>query len=73
VDKTRASHALAAEALGVTVDSLPGDAAIGSLEAWDSLGHMRLLLAIEARLGRELTMEEATSLTALADVERLLG
>ena len=54
-------------------NSLPGDAAIGSLEAWDSLGHMRLLLAIEAKLGRELTMEEATSLTALSDVERLLG
>ena len=64
---------LAAEALGVALDSLPGDAAIGSFEAWDSLGHMRLLLAIEARIGRELTMEEATSLAALSDVERLMG
>lgn len=73
MSKVHASHELAAEALGVTVDSLPGDAAIGSLEAWDSLGHMRLLLAIEAKLGRELTMEEATGLIALSDVERLLG
>lgn len=68
----RGARVLAAEAIGVPADLLRDDAAIGSLEAWDSLAHMRLLLAIEEALGRELTPEEAANVLSLADVERLL-
>jgi acyl carrier protein len=49
------------------------DAALGSLETWDSLAHMRLLLGIEEALQRELTADEAAGVMSLADVRRLLG
>ncbi len=71
-EERRRSRALAAAAIGVPVDLLPHDAAIGSLEAWDSLAHLRLLLAVEETIGRELTAEEVASVLSLADVERLL-
>jgi acyl carrier protein len=67
------SRLLTAEAVGIPVDVLPDDAAIGVLEAWDSLAHMRLLLTMEEALGRELTPEEAAGILSLADVERLFG
>jgi acyl carrier protein len=67
------SRALIAQAIGMSAETLPTDAALGSVEAWDSLGHMRLLLAIEEALQRELTTEEAAGVMSLADVERLLA
>jgi acyl carrier protein len=71
-NKRRRSRELAAAAFGVPIDRVPPDAAIGSLEAWDSLAHLRLLLAVEKTLARELTPEEAASVLSLSDVERLL-
>ena len=64
---------LFAQAIGIPAESLPMDAALGTLDAWDSLAHMRLLLAIEEALRRELTTEEAAGIMSLADVERLLA
>ena len=66
-------HTLIAQAIGMPAESLPTDAALGSLDAWDSLAHMRLLLAIEEALHRELTTEEAAGIMSLADVQRLLA
>ncbi|MGI9383359.1 MAG: acyl carrier protein [Methyloligellaceae bacterium] len=61
-----------AAALVVPVDTVPDDARIGGLERWDSLAHMRLLLAIEEALGRELSPEEAAGVESLADVRDVL-
>jgi len=67
------SRMLVAQAISVPAELLPENATLGSVEAWDSLAHMRLLLAIEESLERELTTEEAASVMSLADVERLLS
>ena len=64
---------VAAEAIGIPAEDLTDDAAIGSLEAWDSLAHLRLVMAVEETLGRELSTEEAAGLLSFADVQRLLG
>lgn len=51
-------------------DAVPDDAAFGSLEGWDSLGHITLMLAIEREFGVTLTteaMSQALTLPALAD------
>lgn len=72
-DGASLARALAAEAFGVPPEAVPAGAAIGEVEAWDSLAHLRLILAVETQLGRELTTEEAAAIVSLADVERLLG
>jgi acyl carrier protein len=69
------SHARAvlAQALNIAVEKVGDTARIGELESWDSLGHMRLVLAIEQHLGRELSAEEIVELASLADVQKLLA
>jgi acyl carrier protein len=48
------------------------DVRIGSLERWDSLAHLRLVLAIEQQIGRQLDPDEAIKIESLADVAALL-
>ena len=64
---------LIAEALSVAPASLPENADIGQTEGWDSIGHIRLILAIEEKLGRQLTPEEVTEVTDFDAVVKLLA
>ena len=66
------ARTLLAEALAVGPESLPDDATLATVRAWDSLAHLRLILAIEAARGRPLAVEEALAITGLADVARAL-
>lgn len=59
-------------ALGIAADRLPADAAIGRSERWDSLAHVRIILAIEECLSRQLAPDEVVAIADLADIERLL-
>lgn len=63
---------LLAEALEIGEPEVGDDASIFSLEAWDSLAHMRLVAALESKLGRPLDAPEIVGLATLADVERLI-
>lgn len=67
------ARALLAGALQIEIDQVGEDARIGTIEAWDSLAHMRLLMEIEARLGCELDPGAAVAVESVADVARLLG
>lgn len=68
-----AATKLIAEAFAVAPAEVPEDAAVGQAPGWDSLGHMRLMLAIEARLNRRLTPGEIGRMTSLSAVRSLLG
>jgi len=68
-----ATRQLLADAFGCALDEIPEDAALGSPAAWDSLGHMRLVLALEEQTGRALSPEEIAGIAELADVEALLA
>jgi acyl carrier protein len=61
------ADALFADASGVTSET-----AIGTDERWDSLAHARLMLAIEAKIGRLLSPEEIAAVASLGDVAALL-
>ena len=63
---------LLAEAVNAEVTAVPEDARIGSFEYWDSLAHLRLVLALEAEVGRELDAEEVVRIECLDDVRALL-
>ena len=66
----------AAELVGRALDIQgavsPADTML-SLAAWTSLSHVRLVLEIEAALGRPLTGDAIASIDSVAAVARLLG
>ncbi len=64
---------LLAETLQIDAATVSDTVRLGEIEAWDSLGHMRLLTAIEERLGRSLDAETAAEIESLADVARVLA
>ena len=69
---TNRARDMLAEAVNLPAEDLADDAAIGTVEGWDSLAHIRLITAIERFLGRELTTDEAISINSLASLGRVL-
>lgn len=67
------AKALLADAVGISETEIPDDARVTNYGGWDSIVHLRLLLAIEAHLGRELDSEEAIGIESLQDVAALLN
>jgi acyl carrier protein len=63
---------LLAKATERVPDEVPGDAAVDNWDAWDSLSHMRLILAMESHLGRELPPEAVVEIACLEDIARFL-
>lgn len=68
-----AAKTLLAEALQVDAAIIGDDLALGGIDAWDSLAHMRLLSAIEEKLGRPLDAETAAGIESLGDVAKVLA
>jgi acyl carrier protein len=67
-----AATRLLADALMITERDVPPGARLGQVEQWDSLAHARLLMALEEKLGRQLTTDEAVAIETLDDIARLL-
>jgi acyl carrier protein len=63
---------LLAEAIHADAATVPDTARIGSFERWDSLAHLRLILALEEMIGRQLDPDEAVEIESLQDVAALL-
>ncbi len=67
------ARALLAEALSIAPEAVAEDAGPETLEAWDSLAQMRLILAIEAARGHTVTMEEAVEIFSLPAIAAALA
>ena len=63
---------LVAHALHISIEAVHEDTSINTLEAWDSLGHLRIILAIEEATGEELTVEQVLSIESVRDIANLL-
>jgi acyl carrier protein len=63
---------LLADALELDPGEIGEEASVDTVGAWTSLGHMRLVLALEQELGRELDPESIVGISTLKDVESLL-
>ncbi len=68
-----AATQLLAGALMIAESDVPSDARLGQIEKWDSLAHARLLLAIEEKLSRQLTTDEAVAVETIDDIARILA
>jgi acyl carrier protein len=66
-----ARHMLAV-VLDLSGDAVPDSARLGDPGAWDSLAHLRLILALEATLGRELEPEQIVGIECLDDIAAIL-
>lgn len=63
---------LIAGCVNQSVADVADDARIGTLEGWDSIAHISIVLAIEERLGRTLTSDEIIAVTGVASVADIL-
>ena len=66
------ARALVATALDLPPEHVAADAGMLTLDAWDSLAHLRIVLALEQHIGRALEGEEITRIEGVADVAALL-
>ena len=58
---------LAADVFGVGAEALSPDTEFGSVEGWDSVNHLRLVMETEAKFGKPIPLEAVPGLRALAD------
>ena len=58
---------LAADVFGVGVETLSPETAFGSIEGWDSVNHLRLVMETEAKFGKPIPLEAVPNLKTLAD------
>jgi len=75
---TKASHTdlaktLLAQATEREPGEVPEDASVTTWDAWDSLSHMRLILAMESHVGRALPPEAVVEIASLSDISKYLA
>ena len=63
---------LVAETLQLPLDQVPADASSETLEAWDSLRHLDIILAVEATTKIRFPTAEIVELTSLDKLEAAL-
>lgn len=66
-------RSIVADVLRVGIEEVPKDASAETIEAWDSLVHLDIILAIEQTLNVQFKTEEIPQLTSLAKLEEALG
>ena len=67
------ARAVLADVFDLELGDIERDASIETLQAWNSLAHMRLILELERRLGGELPPETVVEIASLDDVAALLA
>ena len=55
------------------IDAVPAELSQTNCEAWDSVNHLNLVLALEAEFGITFEPEEIAAMQSLAVVEKLLA
>ncbi len=63
---------IATRVFGVAEASLMAETGVGDLDAWDSLGHLRLMMEIEHEFNVRFSTEQIRRLTSLADIQNAL-
>jgi acyl carrier protein len=56
------------KSLRVPADQITPELAFGDLPQWDSMGHMEVMMALEAQYGIEINAETIGSLTSISAI-----
>ena len=67
----RTAHVLAS-VIGIDPALLPETASMQTVEGWDSLAHVHLIMALEAEFGISFGLEQALHLTSLPAIQEAL-
>ena len=59
-------------ALNLEPSKISTNAGIGTLDEWDSLAHMRIIMGLEEALDTVLPMEAIVEISDMTDIERLI-
>jgi acyl carrier protein len=62
IDKVRQA---VADVFGVPMSELTADSSPQTVEAWDSMGHLNLVLALEQSFGVQLSPEDIAGMTSV--------
>jgi acyl carrier protein len=71
-DLGRRVRAVVAATFGVPAASLTDESGAHSIEAWDSMNHIHLIVALEAELGVSFDPERAIELTTVGAIVQAL-
>ena len=63
---------LVSSALDIPIETITSEDSLETLDAWDSIGHMRIILEIERAISVELETEEILELWSVSDIARIL-
>ena len=63
---------LVANVLCLSVGAVNESLAMANVEAWDSLKHMELVVALESTFEIELTFDEIVAMRSVQDIKRVL-
>ena len=66
------ARTILAEALGLGPDQITDQTALGVSAEWNSLAHLRLILALEEATGARLTPDQIVSIASYSDVAAIL-
>jgi len=64
---------LLAEVLQVPAAKITDDLAMADVDAWDSLKHMELVVALETMFDIQLTFDEIVAMRSVREIKRVLG
>lgn len=56
----------------LAVDEVGVDSSIDTIEAWDSMGHVNLMMALEEQFGIKLDVDDAIEMTSMPDICKIL-
>ncbi len=72
-DRQERIHAVFSRTLRVPADSLHDELRRGTIEQWDSLGHLNLVTALNEEFGVQLSPERALAMHTIGDIKRIIG
>ena len=62
-----------ATVLGISADAISDDTSMDTVESWDSIKHMNLVLAIEEEFGVSIPDEDAANITSYPLIRLVLA
>jgi acyl carrier protein len=63
---------MASDLFGVSTERITADSSPQTLEAWDSIQHLNLVLALEEKFGLQLSPEEIEQMKNIGETARLI-
>ena len=66
------ARAVIAGALDQSIERIAPDGDIDTVPGWDSIGHVKVLMATESALGRTLRPDEIGGIRGVADIAKIL-